>query len=229
MRFLVLRPEPGASATAARIAALGHEAIVAPLFRIVPQQWDAPDAGAYDALLLTSANAVRQAGQGLSRLATLPVFAVGEATAAAARDAGLDVAAIGSADVGALLVEAAAAGIRRPLHLVGAEHRDVTHPDLLIAKMIVYRAEPVDALPATALDALQSDAIVLLHSPRAGRLFADLLDRAGGIRATVRVAAISVPAAEAAGDGWQKRAIATLPNDDALLAAGVSLCKTGSH
>ena len=48
--LLVLRPQPGADATAARAKALGLDAIVTPLFRIEPCAWDMPD-GAFDALL----------------------------------------------------------------------------------------------------------------------------------------------------------------------------------
>ena len=65
-KVVILRPEPGASATLARAAAAGIAAVAIPLFAIAPVDWVAPDAKAYDALLLTSANAVRFAGEQLT-------------------------------------------------------------------------------------------------------------------------------------------------------------------
>ena len=58
-RLLVLRPEPGASATAGRARTLGLDPVLMPLFEIEPIAWTAPDPAGFDALLLTSANAVR--------------------------------------------------------------------------------------------------------------------------------------------------------------------------
>ena len=92
--FVILRPEPGAGATAEAARQRGLNPIVAPLFRIEPVEWQPRDPAEFDALLLTSANAVAQAGDGLREFASLPVYCVGEATAAAARDAGLSVAGV---------------------------------------------------------------------------------------------------------------------------------------
>ena len=82
--IVVLRPEPGNRVTAAAIEGRGLRAIRLPLFAVQPVAWQAPDPAGFDALLLTSANAVRHGGAGLARLLSLPVFAVGEATADAA-------------------------------------------------------------------------------------------------------------------------------------------------
>ena len=78
---LVLRPEPGASATAGRAHALGLDAIVAPLFEVEPVDWQAPDISGFDGLLLTSANALRFCGEQLEGLRGLQAYAIGEATA----------------------------------------------------------------------------------------------------------------------------------------------------
>jgi uroporphyrinogen-III synthase len=228
MRALVLRPEPGAGATAARIRGRGGEAFVAPLFSIVPQAWSVPDAKAHDALVLTSANAVRHAGPALEALKALPVFAVGAATATAARDAGFEVRAVGASDAASLFASAAGAGVRRPLHLVGADHVDVAQERLSITRLTVYRADPVDHLPAAALDVLGAGAIALLHSPRAAALFARLLDQARVARAAIAIATISAATMQAAGGGWRARATAVSPDDDALLAVAALLCETGA-
>lgn len=219
-RVLVLRPQPGADATAARAAALGLAATVAPLFTTIALPWAAPSPDAYDALMLTSANAVRLGGAQLASYRALPVFAVGEATAAAARAAGFANVRAGDTDIVALLALVAAAGVTRLLHLTGREHRDVGHPALTIHRVPVYAADAEAALPDPARAALAEGAVAMLHSPRAAACFAALVDD----RAPIRIAAISAAAARAAGDGWAAVAVADKPNDDALLAAAARLC-----
>ena len=100
MRVLVTRPEPAASATAAALAGHGHQALLAPLLATAPRLWVAP-ATAPKALLVTSANAVRHGGEGLLAYRSLPVFAVGPATAAALRAAGFGDVRDGGGDVAA--------------------------------------------------------------------------------------------------------------------------------
>src|SRR4051812_49891863 len=102
-RLLVLRPQPGADATLGKARALGLDTVAVPLFEIEPVEWQAPQAAGFDGLLLTSANAVRFGGEGLGELRGLKVYAVGEATAEAARAAGFDVAAVGDGGVDRLL------------------------------------------------------------------------------------------------------------------------------
>lgn len=223
-RVLVLRPQPGADATAARAAGIGLTATVAPLFTTAALPWDAPAPDAYDVLMLTSANAVRLGGVQLAAYRGLPVFAVGEATAAAARAAGFATVRAGDTDIVALLALIAGAGFRRVLHLTGREHRDVGHPALGIDRVPVYAANAVGALPEAARTALAEGAVAMLHSPRAGACFAALIDTGAGDRAAIRIAAISAAAAAAAGEGWAAVAVAEMPNDSALLAATARLC-----
>ena len=216
----VLRPEPGNAATAAAIEALGLTAIRLPLFEVRAIDWTPPDAARFDALLLTSANAPRHAGPGLAALRGLPVHAVGDATAVAARDAGLEVVAVGGLDGAALVAAAAACGVRRAL-LLGGRDRAVTSHPIIAETIAVYASEPV-AVAAEALDQL-AGSVVLVHSPRAARRVADLVDRAGIDRRTVRIAAISAAAADAAGGGWERIAAAAVPDDTALIALVRSL------
>jgi uroporphyrinogen-III synthase len=216
----VLRPEPGNAATAAAIEALGLTAIRLPVFEVHAVDWTAPDVTRFDALLLTSANAPRHAGLGLAALRSLPVHAVGDATAAAARDAGLEVVAVGDRDGAALLAAAAANGVRRGLLLCGRDRAVVNHP--IIAETIaVYASDPI-AVPVEALDQL-AGSVVLVHSPRAARRVADLVDRAGVDRRTVRLAAISTAAADAAGGDWERIAAVATPDAAALIALARAL------
>jgi uroporphyrinogen-III synthase len=85
---LVTRPEPGATRTAERLSALGFQPLVLPLSEIrplpVPQVL-----GHYDAVAITSANAMRHASdEFLATLYHLPCFAVGNATAQTAHAKG---------------------------------------------------------------------------------------------------------------------------------------------
>jgi len=210
----VLRPEPGNTATAAAIEALGLTAIRLPLFEVQAIEWTPSDVERFDALLLTSANALRHAGPGLAALRGLPVHAVGDVTAAAARDAGLEVVAVGDRDGAALLAAAAASGVRRGLLLGGRDRAVEEHP--IIAEAIaVYASEPV-AVALEALDQL-AGSVVMVHSPRAARRVADLIDRAGIDRRTVRLAAISAAVADAAGGDWERIAAAPSPDGAALI------------
>lgn len=218
-RLLVLRPEPGASQTVAAARSLGLEAVAAPLYAVEPLPWRVP-LGLFDALMLTSANAVRWAGEGLAALRTLPVYAVGEATAAAARAAGLDVVHVGSGGAGVLAEAMQARGVGRALHLAGEVHRALAEPGFDIVRAIVYRSAPVARLPARP-----EGMIVLIHSPDAGCLFARLMDETGVDRSTVAVAAISDAAASRMGDGWAHLAVAPQPTDAALLAIAAKLCE----
>jgi uroporphyrinogen-III synthase len=63
--------------------------------------------------------------------------------------------------------------------------------------------------------------IALIHSPRAARRLAELLEQ----RNSVAVAAISQAAAEAIGDGWESVQAAESPTDEALLSLAARLCE----
>jgi uroporphyrinogen-III synthase len=212
--LLVLRPEPGASATVDRARALGLEAVAVPLFEVEPVIWEAPEAGAFDGLLLTSANAVRCGGEGLRSLRGLKVYAVGEATADTAREAGFDIAATGEAGVDRLLgsIEADL----KLLHLCGSDRYEPSRATQGITRVTVYRATPVEAPDLSAAPA----SVALIHSPRAGRRFAELV----ADRHAISIAAISQAAADTVGEGWRRVETPPQPNDDALLALAESLC-----
>jgi uroporphyrinogen-III synthase len=217
-RLLILRPEPGASETAARARELGLEPVVAPLFEVRPLDWEPPEPGAYDAVLLTSANAARHGGPALKPLLTLPCWTVGEATAAAARAVGFADVRTGPGDGGALAEAALKAGVRRALHLHGRDHVPLSRRGLAVEGRAVYAAEAVSSLPAAAN--LPGEVVALIHSSRAGALFASLSPR----REKVALAAISPAAAAAAGSGWADVAVAPEPRGEALLELAAKLC-----
>jgi uroporphyrinogen-III synthase len=180
-RIWITRAQPGAAATAERVRALGHEAVAAPLLEVRPRPDAAVDLAGVAALAFTSANGVR-AFADLCGERALRVFAVGAATAQAARAAGFGSVLSADGDVEALAEGIAA----RRGELRGAVlHPGAAEPagDLAGAlgrhgvearRLVLYETVPVEAgtLDLAALG--RSDA-VLLHSPRAAEVLARLL------------------------------------------------------
>lgn len=209
-RIVILRPEPGAGFTLARAAAAGLDAVAIPLFEIRPVAWFAPPPGDFDALLLTSTNAVRHGGAPLAKLSALPAYCVGAATAAAAAEAGLTVAGTGRSDA-AGLVGQIPAGLRL-LHLTARDHRAIPG----VTEVPVYESAAIDPPPSLAP---LKGGVAMVHSPRAGERLADLVTARGAIA----IAAISPAAAATCGEGWREVAAIDAPGDGALLALAARL------
>ena len=220
---LILRPQPGAEESAERARALGLAPVAAPLFSVVPVAWQAPDAADFDAVMLTSANAARHGGDALTSFLALPCYATGEATAAAARQAGFADIRIGPSDGAAVVAMMAADRVGTAFHPCGRDRTELEPGGLRVVHVPVYAAEEVRRLPPEAGAALQSGALALIHSPRAGALLARLCE---GERSFVALAAISAAAAAAAGDGWKYVAVAEQPRDQALLELAAKLCQS---
>lgn len=185
----ITRAQPGADRTADRLSACGFSPFVAPLLTIRPL--DArPDLTGVQALAFTSRAGV-EIFRALTPARILPVFAVGDATAASAKEAGFTGVRSAAGDLFALaaLIRTEAQGLSI-LHpsaaepagdlatLVGGSARVTTLP--------VYEAVETDAAPPDAWDA------VLVHSPRAARA---LVGRLSPDSAAGRLAAAISPAA----------------------------------
>lgn len=223
MPLAVIRPEPGCAASVAAARALGLEAHGVPLFEVVARDWDAPDPIEFDGLLVGSANAFRHGGAGLATLRSLPVHAVGKATADAAHKAGFDVATVGDGGLQAVLD-----GLRGPAHLLrlaGEERIALVPPvGIAIAERVVYASE-ARAMPSSLAAMLGEGAVVLLHSGEAARHFAAECHRLGLRRGRICLAALAPRIAEAAGPGWAALAIAERAQDAALLALASDMCQ----
>jgi uroporphyrinogen-III synthase len=221
-RVWITRAQPGADATAARVRDLGLEPLVEPLLEVRAVPGEPIDLAGLGAIAFTSANAVRvfalrSTGRGL------PVFVVGAATAAAARD-------VGFADV-----RSAEGDVRTTAELIasqrGAFEGAVLHPsaaepagDLVGAltaagiearRLTLY--ETVARSPGPALfEALPGLRFVLVHSPRAARVLAEVLARsqASELTALCLSPAVAAPLAEA---GLAVVASAEAPREDALM------------
>jgi uroporphyrinogen-III synthase len=175
LQILVTRLQPGAAQTARALRERGHAPIVAPLLQIEVLSEIDPDTDSWDAILLTSANALCGIGKFAARreLRDLPIFAVGDATAKTARDNGFAnvTSADGNVDDLAKLVAARlkpparllyAAGEERAGDLAGALRAKNFEVDLVV----VYRVVGAKLLPEPAAAALGGDIDGVLHFSR---------------------------------------------------------------
>ncbi len=197
----ITRTQPGAEATAQRVRALGHEAVVAPLLAVRTIPDVAVDLSGVAALAFTSANGVRAFADATGERG-LKVFAVGAATAQAARGAGFKSVLSADGDVEALAEGIAARrgelrgvvlhpGAAEPAgDLAGALERQGVEA----RRLILYETAPVEDIDTATL--AKSDA-VLLHSPRAAQALARLLKDhpAPGLRALGLSKAVMKPLA----------------------------------
>jgi uroporphyrinogen-III synthase len=191
MRVLLTRPEPDAQRTAAALRARGHDAIVAPLLHIeILSDADLGD-GPWAAMLLTSANAVRAiaAHRRCAELHAVPVYAVGQRSAQAMRDAGFADVASADGNVGDLAnLVAARTKPGTPLLYLAGEERSGDLAGLLRARnftvqtVLVYRAVAAATLPRQASDALTAGIDAVLHfSRRSAEAYVNAARNAGAL------------------------------------------------
>lgn len=219
---IVIRPEPGNAATLAPAQALGLDARGYPLFEMAPTPWSAPDPAPYRALLVGSANVFRLGGEGLSRLKSLPVHAVGAVTAEAGRAAGFTVASIGE---GGLQPMVSALPPGRYLRLAGEKRVPLAMPaGVEVDDVVVYAAAGV-SMPPELVRLLAGPAVVLLHSGEAAAHFAAESARVGVARGDIALACLAPRIGLIAGEGWQHIEIAETRTDQAVLALAVQMCK----
>ena len=230
MRVLLTRPIDDARASAGRLRALGHQVVLLPVIEtgalpfVLPRQ-------AFDAVALTSAHAAAALPPAdIARLVSLPAFAVGARSAAAARAAGFARVEAGEGDERAL---AARLQARLPrgasvLYLAGRERKGALEALLAAAGLRCMVVETYDAVAAPALSpeakaALMQGALdaALHYSARSARLLFELAQAANlAARLTpLRHLCLSADIALALPQAVHARAeIAAAPNEAALLA-----------
>ncbi len=220
--LLVLRPEPGNTATCRAAHAHGLHTHAAPLFAYGAQTWALPG-GDWAGLLIGSAAVFAHAGQNLGDLLPVPVHAVGPTTARAAQGAGFTVAHTGN---GGLAPMVAALPPGRYLRLAGAERITLTPPPgVEVIDVVVYAARPLPLARDAARLIASEPVVVLLHSAQAARHFAAQCDSLDLPRQSVALACLAPRIADAAGKNWQTVAIAPRPDDEALLPLARQMCQ----
>lgn len=118
MAILVTRPQPDNEATAASLRVRGFDVLLAPMLRFEPIALPDESDTDYAAVIITSANALRavESQPAGRRLRDLPLFAVGDRTASAARKAGFGTVISAGGDGADLrdLVVAKVQGVKPP-------------------------------------------------------------------------------------------------------------------
>lgn len=202
MAILVTRPHPDNEATAAALRGRGHEVLLAPMLRFEAVASGADLDASYDAIIVTSANALRALDLAGHSLLSLPLYAVGEHTAEAARAAGFEKVLSGGGDAGNLRdllrahVKAKHLKKRaRLLYLAGADlSRDLAGEldtaGFDVTTRTTYRMVALSTLPRESLDAFAANRIeaVLHYSARSARAFVEAVRGAG-----IEISALSVP------------------------------------
>src|ERR1700743_1019410 len=204
MAVLVTRPHRDNEATAASLRARGFEVLQAPMLQFEPLIWQDDSDARYGAVIVTSANALRgvEKHPAAPRLLKLPLFAVGEHTAAAAKEAGFD--KVTSANGGAVaLREAVLASVKAKqlkkasplLYLAGADLArdlagDLGERGFTVVTQTTYRMIPVTSFPREVSDGFAANGIeaVLHYSRRSARAFVEAARSAG-----VEISALAIP------------------------------------
>ncbi|TWF50249.1 uroporphyrinogen-III synthase [Neorhizobium alkalisoli] len=234
MRVVVTRPEHSAARTADRLKALGHEPMLLPLTEAAHDHAAVADglAKPHSALILTSAEAVRAiigGAESLADIASEKVYAVGEATAQAARQAGFADIRTGPG-TGAGLAEMIAAEkshLAKPLLYLAGDPRSPELEDALeragiaIMTALIYRMVPIDYGIDTVGKILlspQADA-VMLYSRRNAVIFLELAEKLGAEMASLKILCLSANVAAAIPPQFQNNVrVAKSPDEDGLFA-----------
>lgn len=235
MSILVTRPRPDNEATADYLRARGHVVLLAPVLKFEPVAFRDESEAGYGAIIVTSANAIRAVAPQLRDLGLLelPLFAVGEHTAAVARDAGFTDVVVAGGDAASLrdkVMQSARAKLLKTestlLYLAGADlSRDLGGElgaeGFSVVTQTIYRMAPVKIFPREVCEGFATHGIeaVLHYSRRSARAFLDAARNEG-----VEISALAVPqcclsenvAAVLRDAGASQVLVAATPDENAL-------------
>jgi uroporphyrinogen-III synthase len=238
MAVLVTRPHPDDETTAASLRARGFDVLRAPMLRFEPVAVHEDMNARYSAVIVTSANALRGIEPHLKghRMLELPLFAVGEHTAAAARRAGFTRVVSANGDAANLrdlvLASLRAKELKKAstlLYLAGAElTRDLAseleESGFRVVTQTTYKMIAVTSLPRETCDAFAANQVeaVLHYSQRSARAFLDAARAAG-----VEISALAIPqccisatvASVVRDAGATQVVVAATPDENALFEA----------
>ena len=239
MTILVTRPQPDNETTGASLRARGFDVLLAPMLHFEPMALLEDEDADYAAIIVTSANALRAIEAQLSghRWLKLPLLAVGDRTAAAARRAGFSkiISAAGDSQDLRELILAKARGKKREfgrgplLYLAGADlSRDLAgelgEHGLTVVTRTTYRMVASSDLSPEVLEAIAANQVqaVLHYSARSARVFVDAVRAAG-----VEISALAVPQCCISANvatvlreaGASRVALASSPDENSLFVA----------
>jgi len=229
MRIVVTRPQDDAERTAAAVRARGHEVLIAPLLKLEPI--DVELRASWGGVIITSANAAHalMAHPARQSLAKLKLFAVGQRSAEAARQAGFTNVTSAGGDVRDLVrvLTERKADAQAPLLYLAGEDRardligELAARGIAAEMAVIYRAATLPFPPALTA-ALKEGAVdaVLHYSKRSAESYLAGAKEAGVAKPALAVrhiclsAQIAAPLKEA---GAAAVVIAPRPDEAALL------------
>jgi uroporphyrinogen-III synthase len=229
VRLLVTRPEPDASETAARLRALDIDAVVEPLLTSQTLTTTLPPADGFTALAITSANALRalhDRGE-IPRLRGLPVYTVGDRSAAVARDFGFAQVVSAEGNVDDLIALLAGAGVDGPVlyptarQQAGNLAKALAPRGVMVITAAVYEMAAAGALTAdlTTFDG------ALFYSRRTAETFAHLAP-ADAHRARPGMLCLSEAVAEPLlAAHFVRVSLADHPSEEAMMALALSFAR----
>ena len=204
MAVLLTRPHPDNEDSGARLRARGIEVLLAPMLRFEPVAlFDDPKVQ-YDAVIVTSANALRAIEPQLAQrgLLKLPLFSAGEHSASTARRMGFRNVIPADGDAAALR-DRVLKSVRakelpkksRLLYLAGADlSRDLAGElgahGLDVIPLTTYRMIALSTLPREVCEAFAASRVeaVLHYSRRSAAAFLEAVRREG-----IEISALAVP------------------------------------
>lgn len=227
---LVTRPREDSRQISAALAERGFHVQVEPFLDIVLRRDQRLDLDGVQGFLATSANGVRALVANQAPL-TLPLWAVGDATARTARDLGFETVASAGGDVetlAALVAQNINPNQGALLHAAGsAVAGDLAgrlgQGGFEVRRQVLYDAQATTALSPALLDSLDHARIdlALFFSPRTATSFVTLTQAAGrgdACRNMIAFALSTAVAHELAVLPWHQVYVAAHPDQAALLA-----------
>ena len=235
VRMLVTRPEPEASETAARLNALDIEAVVEPLLIAETLPTTLPDAAGFSALAITSGNALRalhNRGE-LARFLGLPLYAVGDRTAALAKSFGFTRVVSAAGDLADLVTLLAEAGIAGPVLYPAARQQSgnlakaLAPHGVMVITAAVYAMGPAPRLSERASAGLGDGRIdaAMFYSRRTAETFASL---AAGLRDRTGLGMLCLSEAVAEpllAAHFVRVALADHPSEEAMMGLALSFAR----
>jgi uroporphyrinogen-III synthase len=230
-RVLITRPIDDAAPLVAALKARGVEAMVEPMMTIRSTEEPLPELNGAQGVLFTSANGVRGFMTRTDRR-DLKAYAVGEATAEAARRAGfaeVDVAGGDANALATLVIETCKPDAGKLIHVAGTHVAGNLSEQLTKAGFTVERAVLYDALSAHrfsmgTVESLRRAELeaVMLFSPRTAEIFMTLVDESGAEQGLSELAAVCLSEAVAdrlPSERFRTVVVAAKPDQPAMLDA----------
>jgi len=184
-RMLVTRPEPDAIVSAVNLRALGITPVTFPLMRRVAIDVSLPEPSGFEAIAITSGNALRALRQrdAISRYRTIKVFAVGDRTAQEASLLGFTNVVSAGGGFADLVEMLAHAGLKGPVFypagkdISGDLGKSLAPFGIMVVTAKIYEMVAADTIEPRVLEGLGDGSInaALFYSRRTAEIFVSLV------------------------------------------------------